>query len=71
MLCPKLDSGTDKYIEKLTTIFRERNIKSVTIVRMEVPCCGGVEMIIQKALEQAQKFMMVKMNVISIKGEII
>jgi len=71
MFCPKLDSGIDKYIEKLTTIFRERNIKSVSIVRMEVPCCGGVEMLVQKALEHAQKFMMVKVNVISIKGEII
>jgi len=71
VFCPKLDKGLDKYIEKLALIFKTRNIKSVTIVRMEVPCCGGTELIIQKSLEKAQKFMMVKVNVISIKGEII
>ncbi len=69
--CPKLDSGLDSYIEKMTEIFKNQDIKSVTIVRMEVPCCGGMEFIVQKALEAAGKIMMVKMNVISIKGEII
>ncbi len=71
VLCPKLDKDLDEYIEKLALIFKTCNIKSVTIVRMEVPCCGGTELIVQKALEKAQKFMMVKVNVISIKGEII
>lgn len=66
-LCPKLDSGIDQYIEKLAEIFAKCEIKSVTIVRMEVPCCGGTEIIVQKALEKAQKYMMVKVNVISIK----
>lgn len=70
-LCPKLDSGIEQYIEKLADIFANCDIKSVTIVRMEVPCCGGTELIVQKALEKAKKFMMVKVNVISIKGEII
>lgn len=41
MGCPKLDSVD--YSEKLTEIIRENDIKSVTIVRMEVPCCGGLE----------------------------
>lgn len=71
MLCPKLDSHIDKYIDKLAVIFKERNTNSVNIVRMEVPCCGGIEHIVQKALEKAKKFMMIKVNVISIKGEII
>lgn len=70
-LCPKLDSGIDQYIEKLADIFKNCEINSVSIVRMEVPCCGGTEMIIRKALEKAEKFMMVKVNVISIQGEII
>ena len=48
--CPKLDSVD--YSEKLTEIIRENNIKSVTIVRMEVPCCGGLEMAARRALEQ-------------------
>ncbi|MDP8210699.1 MAG: 4Fe-4S binding protein [Candidatus Stygibacter australis] len=71
VLCPKLDKDIDQYIEKLAMIFQTHKINSVTIARMEVPCCGGTEFIIQKALEKAQKFMMVKVNVISIKGEII
>ena len=48
--CPKLDSVD--YSEKLTEIIRENNIKSVTVVRMEVPCCGGLEMAARRALEQ-------------------
>ena len=47
--CPKLDPVD--YSEKLTEILRENDIKSVTIVRMEVPCCGGLEMAAKKALQ--------------------
>ncbi|HPM03160.1 MAG TPA: 4Fe-4S binding protein [Candidatus Cloacimonadota bacterium] len=70
-LCPKLDSNIDSYIEKLADIFKNKNIKSLTVARMEVPCCGGTEMIVQKALEKAQKFMMAKVTVVSISGEIL
>ena len=69
-LCPKLDKGIDLYIEKLAQIFRTKNIKSITVTRMEVPCCGGIELIIQKALEMAGKSTNVKVHIISIKGEI-
>ncbi len=70
ILCPKLDQGTDRYIDKLAMIFQNKNVKSVTIVRMQVPCCGGIEIIVQKALEKAGASKMVKLNVISISGEI-
>jgi len=69
--CPKLDQTILQYIEKLARIFSTQIIKSITLVRMEVPCCGGTEIIIQRALEQAGKTMMVKVNVISIKGDIL
>jgi len=69
--CPKLDSGIDFYIEKLAEIFKNQDIKSVTVVRMEVPCCGGIEHIVMKSLEKAGKALMVKTNVISIDGRII
>jgi len=69
--CPKLDSGIDSYIEKLAEIFKNQDIKSITIVKMEVPCCGGIEHIVMKALEKAGKALMVKTNTISINGEII
>jgi ferredoxin len=70
ILCPKLDQGTDRYIEKLAMIFQTKNIKSVTIVRMEVPCCGGVEVIVQKALEKAGVSKMVRLTVVGINGDI-
>ncbi|MBN2601346.1 MAG: 4Fe-4S binding protein [Candidatus Marinimicrobia bacterium] len=69
--CPKLDQTIPQYIEKLARIFSTHAIKSITIVRMEVPCCGGTEIIIRRALEQAGKFMKINVNVISIKGEIL
>ncbi|HPP86420.1 MAG TPA: 4Fe-4S binding protein [bacterium] len=71
ILCPKLDKGIDLYIDKLTEIFRLHNIKSITIARMEVPCCGGVEVIVQRALEKSGKNIIIKEYTISIDGEII
>jgi len=70
-LCPKLDHGIDEYVGKLTRIFETQNIKSITIVRMEVPCCGGIEMIVQKALEQAGNTTAVKVQVVSVKGDLL
>ena len=52
--CPKLDDVD--YSEKLTEIIKNNDIKSVTITRMEVPCCGGIEMAAKKALQNSGKF---------------
>ena len=52
--CPKLDEGD--YSEKLGDIIRSNDIKSVTVVRMEVPCCGGLENAVKKALQNSGKF---------------
>lgn len=71
MLCPKLDKTIDAYVEKLAHIFANKNIKSISIAHMEVPCCSGVEIIVKKALEQAQKVITIKDYTISISGEII
>ena len=70
MFCPKLDQTLDMYIEKLAQIFIQHEIKSVSLVRMEVPCCGGMEAILVKALEKANKVKMVKVDVINIDGSI-
>ena len=51
--CPKLD-GVD-YAEKLTEIIRQNDIKSVTVVRMEVPCCGGLQSAVQRAMQASGK----------------
>lgn len=69
--CPKLDTTIESYIEKLTTIFTHKNIKSISVVHMEVPCCSGTLMIIQEALERANKVIPIKEYTISISGEII
>ena len=67
--CPKLDPVD--YSEKLTEILRENDIKSVTIVRMEVPCCGGLEMAAKKALQVSGKFIPWQVVTISLDGKII
>ena len=66
--CPKLDSVD--YSEKLTEIIRNNDIKSVTILRMEVPCCGGLEMAAKKALQESGKFIPWQTITISIDGKI-
>ena len=67
--CPKLD-GVD-YTEKLTEIIRNHDIKSVTIVRMEVPCCGGLENAAKNALQQSGKFIPWQVVTISTDGRIL
>ena len=67
--CPKLDQVD--YSEKLTRIIQNNNIQSVTIVRMEVPCCGGLEMAAKKALQSSGKFLPWQVITISIYGNII
>lgn len=71
MLCPKLDKNIDAYIDKLSYIFESKNIQSITIVHMEVPCCSGIEIIVKRALEKAQKIITIKDYTISISGELI
>ena len=67
--CPKLDQVD--YSEKLTWIIQNNNIQSVIIVRMEVPCCGGLEMAAKKALQSSGKFLPWQVITISIYGNII
>ena len=71
MFCPKLDGDTCIYVEKLTDIFKNQNIKSITIIRMEVPCCGGVQSIVEDALRKADKNIEIKNFTISLEGKII
>ena len=67
--CPKLDEGD--YSEKLTEIIRQNDIKSVTVVRMKVPCCGGIEHAVRTALQNSGKFMPWQVVVVSTTGEIL
>ena len=67
--CPKLD-GVD-YSEKLTEILRRNDLKSVTVVRMEVPCCGGIELAVRKALQDSGKLIPWQVVTISTDGRIL
>lgn len=66
--CPKLDEGD--YAQKLTAIIANNDIKSVTVVRMEVPCCGGIENAVKRALQASGKFIPWRVVVISTDGRI-
>ncbi len=67
--CPKLDEGD--YSEKLTEIIAQNNIRSVTILRMEVPCCGGIEYAAKEAIKASGKFLPWQVVTVTIDGKIL
>lgn len=67
--CPKLDAV--EYSQKLQQIIMHNDIKSVTVVRMQVPCCGGIEMAVKTALQNSGKFLPWQVVTISTQGEIL
>ncbi len=67
--CPKLDACD--YTDKLTAIIAQNNIKSVTVARMEVPCCGGLELAVKNALQASGKFIPWRVVTISTDGQIL
>ena len=67
--CPKLDDMD--YADKLTAILENNDIKSVTVVRMEVPCCGGIEYAVKRALQASGKFIPWQVVTISTEGKIL
>jgi hypothetical protein len=67
--CPKLDEVD--YSEKLTEIIKNNDIRSVTVVRMEVPCCGGIEVAAKNALQNSGKFIPWNVVTIAIDGTIL
>lgn len=71
VFCPKLDKTIDRYVNKLAAIFENQDIRSLTLVHMEVPCCFGVERVVKMAMEKAGKSFMVKDFTISLQGEIV
>ncbi len=69
--CPKLDAGQDTYIKKLVAFLEEGGIRSITVLIMEVPCCGGLVRLVQEALRQAPRSVPLRVQVLSIEGELI
>jgi NAD-dependent dihydropyrimidine dehydrogenase PreA subunit len=69
--CPKLDSGKDEYIEKITAMINLSRINSLTVLIMEVPCCGGLLQLAQQAAANAERKIPIKKIVVGIQGEIL
>lgn len=67
--CPKLDLVD--YSEKLTAILEQNDVKSVTIIRMEVPCCGGIQNAAVTAMKKSGKFIPWQVLTVSVEGEIL
>lgn len=69
--CPKLDHGSDIYIAKLTSMIDDSKINTLTVMIMEVPCCGGLLQMAKQAVASATRKIPVKLIVVGIKGEIL
>ena len=68
--CPKLDSNREIYVEKLTAMIDDSHIQTLTVMMMEVPCCGGLLKLAQMALNNAQRKIPLKTIVVSLQGDI-
>lgn len=69
--CPKLDHGAESYINKMATLIEEAKINTITVMMMEVPCCGGLLHMVNQARQMCYRKVPVKKIVVSIKGEIL
>jgi hypothetical protein len=69
--CPKLDTNQESYLEKLVAMIRDAKVNTITVVRMEVPCCGGLSKLALLAVEQAGRKIPVKQVIISTRGEVL
>lgn len=69
IFCPKLDHSSEQYVEKLAEIFRLHDIRSITVARMIVPCCGGTVSIVEEALKRSGKEIPLTVRIIDLNGE--
>ena len=69
--CPKLDANTQTYIDKLTVMIDAAQIDTLTVIIMEVPCCGGLVSIAEKSRKQAKRNIPIKVIILSVQGEIV
>jgi len=71
MMCPKLDSDQDRYLEKLVSMIDDSNINSFIVMIMEVPCCSGMMRLAQTAVEKASRKIPIKKVLVSVRGEVL
>ncbi len=69
--CPKLDQGTDSYVEKLTAMIDIAKVNTITVMMMEVPCCGGLQQMVRTALANSSRKVPLKKIIVGIKGEVL
>jgi Pyruvate/2-oxoacid:ferredoxin oxidoreductase delta subunit len=69
--CPKLDQGQEVYLEKLVSLIDEAKINTLTVMIMEVPCCGGLVALAQTAAQRASRKIPIKRKVVGVQGEIL
>ncbi len=69
--CPKLDDGKDIYVDKLVGMIDQAKVKSITVVMMEVPCCGGLMALVQQAQARAQRDVPIRQAVVGVRGGVL
>jgi NAD-dependent dihydropyrimidine dehydrogenase PreA subunit len=69
--CPKLDSNMEVYVNKITSLIDDAKVNTITVMMMEVPCCGGLMRLVKAGAEQAQRKVPLKMSIVGINGGII
>lgn len=69
--CPKLDSGLESYVEKIRALMEEAKINTLTVMMMQVPCCGGLLQMVQMAASQSRRKVPVKKVIVGVEGEIL
>ena len=69
--CPKLDQGTDSYVEKLTAMIDISKVNTITVMMMEVPCCGGLLQMVRAAQAKASRKVPVRRMIVGINGEVL
>jgi len=69
--CPKLDHSMETYIQKLIRLIDEAKVNTITVMIMEVPCCGGLVQMVRKAADLAHRIVPIKAIVVGIKGDIL
>ncbi|MBP1617979.1 MAG: 4Fe-4S dicluster protein [Bacteroidetes bacterium] len=69
--CPKLDMNQEVYVNKLTTLMDEAEIETLTVLMMEVPCCGGLLRLAEKARSQAKRFVPIKSVYLAVSGNLL
>jgi ferredoxin len=69
--CPKLDSNKESYVEKLTSMVADSKINTLTVVMMEVPCCGGLMQMAKMAVNSSGRNIPIKKAIIGVKGEVL